>query len=664
MPEKTKNYYPWFFYAIIALSYFSLITPLIVSSNFYFPFVGPKSVYFLFISQLTIFFYLILVSQDKSYLPKKNLLLIAFLIYLFSMTLSTIFGVDPSRSFWSKFERMTGLLTWICLFGFLMALSSIKEKIHWKKIFFVSLIIATFIATAGIFEHLGFAAFKISDREGFTLGNTSFLGTYLLFNIFFALYLFFQKENIFSFLKNKIGKIILKIFLVISIFLQLLVIYLQSARAALVSTLGGFLLIFLLWLSFLPQKKGIKILGRILLVSYILICLTGLILIFIPGTILNKEFTKLASASRIITAEISLKAFKEKPILGWGPENFELAFNKYFDPRLFLPEYGGEIWFDRAHNIVFDNLVAGGIFGLVSYLFLFFSAVFYLFKSYLDKKTDFWTFAIFSACLLAYFVQNITVFDMISSLLMFVITLGFIISIASQEQERKIFVFKLNYKNLLLFLIFPLIFYKFAYQPFASDMLIIEAIKRENPEERVALYKKTLSMSPVGKYQNREFFASISLSYIEENYQNYSLEDIKEELDFLLAELKKSEEESPLDLRNLLKLSSLLDTYAMLGSSKLALARDYGKKIIERFPNNPQSYWSLAQTEIISQNYQEALNLTKKAIEIEPRIFQSHEIALKVANLAQNKEAIQELYNDALSINPNWESSLKKYLSQ
>ena len=664
MPEKIKNYYPWFFHTIILLCYFSLITPLIVSSNFYFPFVGPKSVYFLFISQLTIFFYLILISQDKSYLPKKNLLLIAFLIYLISMTLSTIFGIDPSRSFWSKFERMTGLLTWICLFGFLMALSSIKEKIHWAKIFFVSLIIATFIATAGIFEHLGFAAFKISDREGFTLGNTSFLGTYLLFNIFFALYLFFQKENIFSFLNNKTGKIILKIFLVISIFLQILATYLQSARAALVSTSGGFLLISLLWLAFLSQKKGTKILGRILLVSYILICLTGLILIFIPGNILNKEFVKLASASRIVTAEISLKAFKEKPILGWGPENFELAFNKHFDPRIFLSEYGGEVWFDRAHNIVFDNLVAGGIFGLVSYLFLFFSAVFYLFKSYLDKKTDFWTFAIFSACLLAYFVQNITVFDMISSLLMFVITLGFIISISSQEQERKIFLFKLNYKNLLLFLIFPFIFYKFAYQPLASDKLIIEAIKRENPEERVSLYKKTLATSPVGKYQNREFFASISLNYIDQNYQNYSLSEIKDELDFIISELQKTEKESPLDFRSLLRLSSVFNNYSMLDPSKISLAREYSKKCVEEFPNNPQSYWTLAQAEVIAQNYQEALNLTKKAIEIEPRILQSYEIALKVANLAQNKEAAQEIYKDAISINPSWESSLKEYLSQ
>ena len=43
-------------------------------------------------------------------------------------------------------------------------------------------------------------------------------------------------------------------------------------------------------------------------------------------------------------------------ILGWGPENFYVPFSKHFNPCLFLPECGGEIWFDKKDGLLFLQL--------------------------------------------------------------------------------------------------------------------------------------------------------------------------------------------------------------------------------------------------------------------------------------------------------------------
>lgn len=69
--------------------------------------------------------------------------------------------------------------------------------------------------------------------------------------------------------------------------------------------------------------------------------------------------------------QITLKAIKEKPIFGWGPENLSIGFDKYYDPSLpyISKEWGG--WWDRAHNIILDTAATFGIPAVIIYLALF-----------------------------------------------------------------------------------------------------------------------------------------------------------------------------------------------------------------------------------------------------------------------------------------------------
>ena len=69
------------------------------------------------------------------------------------------------------------------------------------------------------------------------------------------------------------------------------------------------------------------------------------------------------------------QGFKERPLLGWGPENYINVFDRHFDTRYFSPSAGFGAWFDRAHSIYFDYLVETGILGLLSFIGIW--AVFY-----------------------------------------------------------------------------------------------------------------------------------------------------------------------------------------------------------------------------------------------------------------------------------------------
>ncbi len=88
------------------------------------------------------------------------------------------------------------------------------------------------------------------------------------------------------------------------------------------------------------------------------------------------NLTDPTTSTRFWTWGSAWRGFLERPVLGWGAENFSSVFDKYFNPRHYIPGTSSETWFDRAHSIYFDYLSETGILGLLSYLSIF-AAVFW-----------------------------------------------------------------------------------------------------------------------------------------------------------------------------------------------------------------------------------------------------------------------------------------------
>jgi O-antigen ligase len=111
------------------------------------------------------------------------------------------------------------------------------------------------------------------------------------------------------------------------------------------------------------------------------------------------------------------KGFLERPILGWGPENFTTVFDKFFNPNFYVPNQGSETWYDRAHSVFFDYLSETGILGLLAYLGIFATFAWEFLKK--EKRTahEGMTTVLERGMILAvpvaYLVQGIAIFDVL-----------------------------------------------------------------------------------------------------------------------------------------------------------------------------------------------------------------------------------------------------------
>jgi len=127
-------------------------------------------------------------------------------------------------------------------------------------------------------------------------------------------------------------------------------------------------------------------------------------------------------------------AFIEKPVIGWGPENFPYAFDKYYNPK----HYGSDSWFDRAHDIYFEYLVGGGVLLFLAYLAIWI-AYFYTLRK-MGRKDDNSPYKVFSspnlmegvmiALPVTYFIQGLTAFEVLPIYIALFIFLAFTIRLA------------------------------------------------------------------------------------------------------------------------------------------------------------------------------------------------------------------------------------------
>lgn len=648
-------------------TYLILLTPLIINRNFYFPFVGLKSLYFMGLAEVIFFSWLFLIIFDKKFRPHFNPLLGSLILFLIILIIAAVLGVDPSYSFWSKYERMTGILMMLHLFAFFLVISSTFEREDWKKIFAVS------ITTGMIISFIALTSTNETMRGGATIGNDSFLGTYLLFNLFLALYLIFtSKEG-------------LKTYSSFCFSIMSLTLFLSGARAAKLSFLGGIILLSFLWLIFC-QKRKLKLVGISLLILSILavICLT--FFAFQPESFVRKQiierFAGETFGGRFIVWQKAWENFLERPLFGWGPENFEFPFTKNYNSCLGAAPCGGDIWYDRAHNIIFDTLVTSGILGMLAYFGIFISVFYLLWKNYpapyaqhnlanqnaksLGSGVDFWIPIIFTALLISYLIQNLTVFDMVSSYMMFFLILGFVAGFSSKREENLLDQRPPHFLiGIIILILFIFSFFEFMIKPTLTDYYVISVIKSPlASEKRMNFYKKALETSPLGKYQVRDFFGQLLLEDIQSGeIKEVSRENFKKEIDFIIEELEKTIKECPIDFRSRLTLGKIYNMYAIfLDPSKALLADQILEKTIELSPANQQGYWALAQARLLENKPQEAVSLAEKSISLNPKMKQSHIIIINIAKVIGDYDLAKKKIEEAIKIDSSWEPELKKFL--
>jgi Flp pilus assembly protein TadD len=126
---------------------------------------------------------------------------------------------------------------------------------------------------------------------------------------------------------------------------------------------------------------------------------------------------------------MAIEGFEQRPIAGWGQEGFNYVFNKYYEPSL----YAQEPWFDRAHDIFLDWLVAGGAPALILFLALLVAAVVSIYRAPNVSRIE---RLMLISTLAAYCFQGLFVFDNLFTYVPLAVILAMIHSASSRPIAR------------------------------------------------------------------------------------------------------------------------------------------------------------------------------------------------------------------------------------
>jgi len=611
---------------------------LFISNSLFFPFITGKNFAFRIIVEVIFAAWIILALYDVQYRPRFSWIIPSFLGLLGVMFVANHLGAHPATSFWSNFERMEGYVTLVHTFMYMIVLGSVmKTEKLWDRYF------NTIISVAIILSLYAFAQLSgnIDIRQGGwrldgTLGNSAYMAIYTLFLSFITLYMFLKTKS--KGLKYGYGALML-------LFVYLLI---QTATRGTILGLVGGVFIMAVYVALFgkgsPALRSTAINGIIAL----LVIVGGFIAMkdtqFVQE---NRYLERVANISlseatnRLNIWSMAFEGVKERPILGWGQGNYNFVFNEHFRPEM----HRQEAWFDRVHNIAMDWLIAGGVLGLLAYVSILFSALYYVVVRPFIRKDD-ESFTVMEQGLLlgllaGYVIHNTFVFDNIVSYIFYGTILAFIHSRVSTPitavAEKKVD------ERIITQIVTPVVIVLFAGIVYVVNIPniqaagdVIKAFQTNDPNVMLSHFDKALSRNTFGKQEIREQLTQrgqtiVTSTQVPEEVRNRVAERIEQEL---LAQI----DEKPGDARLHVFISAFYRTSGQFDKAReqLVISRELS-------PRKQLIIYEQGYTEIQSGNYEEALAFFKDAFELGPQ-FMDARVNYAIASIyAQELELFDEL---------------------
>lgn len=604
------------------LTVLTFLVPLIViPGSFIFPFIVPKALAFrtLVLCMLGVF---VSGYYTKGSTVRMNLGWISGAVILFgiSFALSTFFGTDIHHSLWDNHERMLGLFTVLhyILYFFILS-NTFQGKETWNRLIELFVGAGSVVMVLGVLQKISpqFLMNNGSERVSATLGNAIYLGAYGLFLFFCGLYLYTQGR------KWVLGASLLGVMGII----------VSGTRGSVLGMGAGLSAMLVVYFFTLPKEHekarrwlGYLALGLIGLASLLFVFRQTPVVRSIPavGSLLNTTLSGTAS-TRIMAWKIAIVGWQERPVLGWGPNNFFYAFNKYYNPD-FLKFGWGETWFDNAHNIILNTLATQGLVGVVSYLSLFGTGVWVLIRGQKKGKISYHLAAIGTGFLAAHLVQNIFVFENITSYLYFFFFLAFIESITRERSNEESVTarpalsaaMQWGWWGGVVILIFTT-----NLNPARANMSMIDTLQTiYRGGDILTSFDQTASIPSPHHNDNRLDFARIITQAAQVYVQNGKQAQYQPLLQRAVDELDKNRTEHPNDIRNHVQEAQLLQLSfeVFRNADHLLKARDILEEAQMKSPDRQQIDYMLSGIELMVGEKKQAVERMKASVARSPEI--------------------------------------------
>ena len=350
------------------LLFATVFTPVILFPGFFFPYVTTRAVFFRVIVEvvLGIFLFLLVHREWQPQKPRDGVFL-ALLAFVAINVIAGAFGVSPLRSMFGDFERMWGVWAWIHLLLFYVLLRTFMRPGDWMPFFQLSVGVSLVIAILEIrgWTH-GLGTYS-------TIGNQGLLAPYLFFHAGFAVLLAVRHRQYAWRMANAGAGVIL-----------LTGIFLTQNRSSFLGLIVG--LVVALFVA--RRSRWIAVAAVCLVVGATIVARTmgdRPIARYLPATLLRLAATNPRGSDdiRAMQVIVTLAGLKEHPLLGVGPENFDVLWSEHFNSRIY-PAGPDERW-DRAHSAYMEASATSGIPGALAFLSVWFFIFLAARHAYRDK---------------------------------------------------------------------------------------------------------------------------------------------------------------------------------------------------------------------------------------------------------------------------------------
>lgn len=598
-------------FKLLAVSILMAFVPLLVITNGYFPYVLYKAVIVQFLAVVTGLIYgFLLIGNWQKYKPGFSWLSIFLLLWLGWLTVSSVINGQFKLSFFGDWRQAEGLFLLWSLFVWMLAVVSVLEKKQILAVVKISSWTSALVALLAFLQIKGvdLVFLPLTERVTSTLGNAGYLATYSLLSVGLAGYVFIN-----NYTKSKYVYLLIALINVIALFLS-------GTRGAILGLIAGLVLglIFLSFSYFKNNKKITKFAVGVVLTFFVLLALGFVFKDSLPTSV-KRVFTWSGDLTTIQT-RLSIwrsgwQALKEKPVLGYGYENFGEAFNSQAEVRYYqlAPT---ETWVSRAHNTMIDNAIYGGWPGLILYALVWLTIFYTLWK----RKDDYKTTVVLAITLFAYFVQGLFIFDSVATFFL----LFFILALVNFKAEKNEANFKsFNAKALwlvplsIVIIVWIGLVQLQTWKAGVNLLSTINWLNKGDAQKANELYQK------IGTYKNRQdievaIVDNLAKVVAQKDVTFYEQEDIKKFLYNLINNFEKNfsvnNAEHQFFYQRSLLITLEVDNNEQIKNKLITSLSEARKK----YPNNPQFLWLQIALAIQFDNLADAEKYSNEAIAVFP----------------------------------------------
>lgn len=353
--------------AIVALLVASLLVPLIVVPDFFFPYVVPRNIFFRVVVEAGVAaLVLALCFGSKTLDLRGEPIFWALVAFLAVTSVSALFSPAPIHSFFGDFERMGGVWAWLHLVAFFLLLRTLRDE-DWHWVLNGALAVGLFMSMTIIARHSGLALAAgavggIGTVSSSSVGNPGLFAAYLLINVALAGYLASTSTRF-------------RRLYVLSAGLNVLALVYAENRSSVIGLVLGTIVAGIIYaaISTRSRKRWIALSVPAALLLAVIGVATAIR--SFPTRVVAREaptvLQRLAltnptgpDESRTLQWRAAIEGFRDRPLLGYGMENHNLVWSAHFDPAIYR---SGTDIFDRTHNQFLEALATTGLFGTAAF---------------------------------------------------------------------------------------------------------------------------------------------------------------------------------------------------------------------------------------------------------------------------------------------------------